>query len=44
VPELMKLTQGIVSYNVAKPLEGVVVAPIVRKRTKIFTGERKLPG
>ena len=44
VPELMKLTGGIVSYNVAKPLEGVVVQPIVRKRTKTFTGERKLPG
>jgi len=44
VPELMKLTQGIVSYNVATPLEGVVVAPIARKRTKTFTGERKLPG
>ena len=44
VPELMKLTQGIVSYNVAKPLEGVVVAPPPRKRTKTFTGERKLPG
>ncbi len=44
VPELMKLTQGIVSYNVAKPLEGVVLQPIVRKRTKVFTGERKLPG
>ncbi|MBI2584471.1 MAG: YbaK/EbsC family protein [Rhodospirillales bacterium] len=44
VPELMKLTQGIVSYNVAKPLEGVVVAPPPLKRTKTFTGERKLPG
>jgi len=44
VPELMKLTQGIVSYNVAKPLEGVVVAPPLLKRTKVFTGERKLPG
>lgn len=44
VPELMKATGGIVSYNVARPLEGVVVAPIVKPRTKTFTGERKLPG
>jgi prolyl-tRNA editing enzyme YbaK/EbsC (Cys-tRNA(Pro) deacylase) len=44
VPDLLRLTAGIVSYNVATPLPGVVVAPIERKRNPTFTGRRKLPG
>ncbi len=44
VPELLRLSGAIVSYNVAQPLPGVVVPPILPKRTKTFTGERKLPG
>jgi prolyl-tRNA editing enzyme YbaK/EbsC (Cys-tRNA(Pro) deacylase) len=42
VPDLIRLTGAIVSYNVAAPLPGVVVAPVEKRRTKTFTGERKL--
>ena len=44
VPDLIRASGAIVSYNVAEPLPGVVVAPVERKRTKTFTGERKLQG
>ncbi len=45
VDDLKRLTKGIVSWNVAQPLEGegaAEVPPI--PRTKTFTGERKVPG
>jgi prolyl-tRNA editing enzyme YbaK/EbsC (Cys-tRNA(Pro) deacylase) len=41
--DLKRLTGGIVSYNVAEPLEGEAETP-PRPRTKTFTGERKVPG
>jgi hypothetical protein len=43
VTDLKRLTGGIVSYNVAEPLEGETEEPPM-PRTKTFTGERKVPG
>ena len=45
VTDLKRLTEGIVSYNIAKPVEGggeTEVPPMPRNKT--FTGERKVPG
>lgn len=43
VDDLKRLTKGIVSWNVARPLEGEAEVPPI-PRTKTFTGERKVPG
>ena len=43
VDDLKRLTEGIVSWNVAQPLEGEAEVPPM-PRTKTFTGERKVPG
>lgn len=43
VDDLKRLTEGIVSWNIAQPLEGDVEVPPMA-RTKTFTGERKVPG
>jgi len=43
VTDLKRLTEGIVSYNIAKPLEGEAEVPPM-PRNKTFTGERKVPG
>ena len=43
VTDLKRLTEGIVSYNVAQPLEGEAEVPPM-PRNKTFTGERKVPG
>ncbi len=43
VDGLKRLTGGIISYNVAEPLEGEAAAPPM-PRTKTFSGERKVPG
>ena len=40
---LKRLTGGIVSWNIAKPLEGEVEVPGLA-RNKTFTGERDVPG
>lgn len=45
VADLKRLTEGIVSYNIAQPLEGgggADVPPMPRNKT--FTGERKVEG
>ncbi len=41
--DLKRLTEGIVSYNIAQPLEGEAEVPPM-PRNKTFTGERKVPG
>ncbi|MCH7551269.1 MAG: YbaK/EbsC family protein [Proteobacteria bacterium] len=43
VTDLKRLTEGIVSYNIARPLEGEAEVPPM-PRNKTFTGERKVPG
>lgn len=43
VTDLKRLTEGIVSYNIAKPLEGEAKVPPM-PRNKTFTGERKVAG
>ncbi len=43
VTDLKRLTEGIVSYNIAQPLEGEAEVPPM-PRNKTFTGERKVPG
>lgn len=43
VDDLKRLTEGIVSWNIAQPLEGEADVPPM-PRTKTFTGERKVPG
>jgi len=43
VGDLKRLTGAIVSWNIAEPIEGEVAAPPMR-RTKTFTGERKIDG
>ncbi|NQU59521.1 MAG: YbaK/EbsC family protein [Rhodospirillales bacterium] len=43
VTDLKRLTGGIVSYNIAEPLEGEVEIPRM-SRTKTFTGERAVDG
>jgi prolyl-tRNA editing enzyme YbaK/EbsC (Cys-tRNA(Pro) deacylase) len=43
ITDLKRLTEGIVSYNIAKPVEGEAEVPRV-PRNKTFTGERKVPG
>ena len=43
VDDLKRLTEGIVSWNIAQPLEGEAEVPPMA-RTKTFTGERKVPG
>ena len=43
VTDLKRLTGGIVSYNIAKPIEGEAEVPPM-PRNKTFSGERKVPG
>ncbi len=43
VADLKRLTEGIVSYNIAQPLDGEAEVPPM-PRNKTFTGERKVPG
>jgi len=43
VADLKRHTAGIVSWNIAEPVEGEVETPHM-PRTKTFTGERKIDG